>query len=109
MNWRSHTDRIISAVTKTFGDEMTFSPKGGTPVQINGVFDFEHEAVDPETQAIISVQQPVVTVRIADLPREPKRGDRFVIKSVSYDVRDVRPDGHGAALVLLNKNLYVGP
>jgi hypothetical protein len=49
-------------------------------------------------------RKPILGVRLALLPTPPLQGDRVYIPSVNltYIVREVRPDGHGHAVLSLN-------
>lgn len=84
-----------------FGEAITYTPAGGTPVEIQGVYfkipvdlgvgggsvaDFEHR----------------LDVRVADISGGPKREATVVVRGVTYVVRDfTREDDAGVSSLML--------
>lgn len=101
--WRSITDRIIKTTRNTFGESVTYKPKAGGSYQIKAIFDNEYQAIDPDTQAVVSSSIPVLGVRLRDLQAAPKRGDRVVINGVSYEIVDNKDDSWGHSQLVLQK------
>lgn len=95
------------------GDLMT-TP--GTPYAASGVFDAEFievtplgrgpfvssEAFDIGASGGISEARPVLGVQLSSMLSTPSQGDQVTIGAVKYDVKEVQPDGHGWAKLLLN-------
>ena len=67
------------------------------------VFDSAHVEIDPETQAPVSSINPVLGVRLSDLPNEPTPRDRVRVRGQLYRISDVQPDGVAGALIILKK------
>jgi hypothetical protein len=67
------------------------------------VFDSAHIEIDPETQAPVSSINPVLGVRLSDLPNEPTPRDRVRVRGQLYRISDVQPDGVAGALIVLKK------
>lgn len=96
---------VIAPLMAAFGQPVLYQPVGGTAFTINGVYDEAYRDVQAiSDSAEISTTMPVVGVRVADFPSPPKRGDKLVIVATSdqFIVKDVRPDGHGEAKLMLN-------
>lgn len=108
-------DRLVLApVMGLFGegqasDQSTwpiYTPRGLAPFALaDAVFDAEYEQVDvnPEDGSASTSRRPVLGVRAALFPRLPAQGDTVLIPSTgkTYVVRDVQPDGHGHAKLML--------
>lgn len=104
MSWSALTDNLTKATVKTFGQPVTYQPLSLPAVSLMAIFDDKYQAVDPDSGAIITSTQPMLRVRIADLPRNPLQGDLVTISGVTYRVNDFEPDGGGGAMLLLHKN-----
>lgn len=90
---------VLSPVMGVFGDEVIYTPRGGSPVTINdAVFDEESTelAVGMDDQASTQ-RRPVLGIRSSSLPFAPKQDDRVTIVKTgkTYIVREALPDGHG--------------
>jgi hypothetical protein len=103
MSFRDHADRILGAAQRIFGEEVTFYPKTGGVLKVLGVFDNEYQVVDPETEQVISANQPGLGVNLNDFEADPKKEDEFEIRGTRYRVTEKREDGQGGAVLLLNK------
>lgn len=103
MDFRKHVDRILKKATKTFGQEVTFYPKAGGVFKVQAVFDSEYQVLDPETEQVLSANQPGLGVNLNDFPEEPKQGDEVQVGELRFRVSDKREDGQGGAVLLLNK------
>jgi hypothetical protein len=78
---------------------------GAAAFQITGVFDRAYREITLlDDNAAASTVTPVLGVRLADFPAPPVPNDRVTIASVglTYVVRNVQPDGHGWAKLMLN-------
>jgi hypothetical protein len=67
------------------------------------VFDSAHVSVDPETGAPVSSQNPILGVRLVDLPNEPTNRDRIRARGQLYSINDVQPDGVAGVTIVLRK------
>lgn len=83
-----------------------YTPRGGAGFRLaDAVFDAEYEDVDvdPGDGSQTTNRRPVLGVRLALFPVSPNQNDKVFIPSTGkiYMVRDVRPDGHGHAKLML--------
>ena len=83
-------DATDAAVIAFMGEDVTFTPDGGGPVVIKGLFqapddDVDGGEIDMETIA------PIVTVLNTDATA-PSHGDKFTIRQVPYAVKRVEVD-----------------
>ena len=89
---------VQTANLGVFGVTLTVTPSGGQPVAARGIFRAAHQQVDPETGAMVLIDQPVLDVRLAEMPNgDIKRGDLVTINAKVYEVIEVRKDGEGMA------------
>ncbi|WP_366655347.1 head-tail joining protein [Fodinicurvata sp. EGI_FJ10296] len=104
--WAGTVDVAMDAVLAAFGDPVAYRPAGDADqaVEIEGVFDEAHQAVDPGTGVPISTTAPALTVRVADLPRPPVAGDALTVDGRDWLVMDVQPDGAGNSLLKLHRD-----
>lgn len=96
-------NRALTAVVSVMGEPVTYT-RGQSTAQVKGVFQDSHVALDPETGVQVRSRQPVVLVKRADLPVEPRQGDTVVVRSTTYRVRDAQPDGHDGWTLMLHRN-----
>lgn len=107
---------VLAPVMAVFGEGVPgndeslplYTPRGLPPFRLrDAVFDAEFEQVDvnPDDGSTTTTHRPVLGVRIALFPRRPAQNDAVMIPSVgkTYIVRDVQPDGHGHAKLMLNE------
>ena len=91
-------DATDAAVIATFGEDVTYTPSGGGAVVVKGFYqnpDDEPDTVDVDFIATA----PRVTLLNSDAPA-PTNGDTFLIRGVSYTVKDYEVDE--AALVVFH-------
>lgn len=103
MDWSKVTDGIIKTVNGTFGTTVSYTAKGQSAVSIKAVFDAAFVSVQSGGEVTVASTQPVLFVRIADLPQKPSNSDTATINSVNYKVKEVQEDGWGGALLALQK------
>lgn len=101
IDWDAH---VIGPTVGVFGEPCTFMPIVGTPYPVSGVFDEEYHAVDLADGMGMTTDMPVLGVQISQFAAQPKQGDQVFIArlNATYVVKEVRPDGHGAAKLMLN-------
>lgn len=100
-------EMVLGPLMAEFGEDTqpVYTPAGGVSFPIDGIFDEAFtEVVLLDDGSRVASTFPVLGVRIAQIPNGPRQGDRVSIAKVNttYVVREVRPDGHGEAKLLLN-------
>lgn len=103
MDFRNRVDRVLKHSMATFGRDVTFYPKSGGVYKLRAIFDNDYEAVDPDTEQLISANQPALGVNLNDVSFEIKQGDRVLVDDVLFKIIDKREDGQGGATLLLHK------
>lgn len=114
MGWASMAQRMLGVSIRTFSEpSASIDPDGAVYWLTDGVvpgvalaqavFDSAHVTVDPETGAPVSSQNPILGVRLIDLPSKPTTRDRVQARGVLYQVTDVQPDGVAGVIVILRK------
>lgn len=96
---------VIGPVFGVFAEPATYRPVQGVPFAITGVFDREYEAVSIVDQLTpASSRKPVLGVQLSQFASAPRQNDKVFIPSVdiTYVVKNVKPDGHGHAVLELN-------
>ena len=103
--WPNITESILGISMTVFGTPFTFTPNGGQPENLTGVFDDEHEEVDLDVtgDAALSTHSPRIGVRISDFSIPPGRGDRIERSNISYEIFDVQRDGQGGTVLILHE------
>ncbi|WP_055135564.1 head-tail joining protein [Pseudomonas corrugata] len=81
---------------------LTDGVEPGLPLA-QAVFDTAHVSVDPETGAPVSTNNPILGVRLIDLPNEPTNRDRVKARGVLYKIHDVQSDGVAGVTLFLRK------
>ena len=113
--WQNAISDLQEACRDTFGTSVRYIPSvekrpglGGEAIEITGVFDDHRETINlmagggggMETV----IPRPVVEIRLADLGIDAQEGDEVMIGDITYRILDVQADGHGAAVLVLNRN-----
>lgn len=72
-----------------------------TPIEIRGVFDDAHSGISmgDAGDVMYSSENPVLGIRDADHPA--KRGDEVEVRGRRFRCSDVRPDGQGFSVMVL--------
>lgn len=98
------TQAMSAIVLTTFGEPVVFHLEGqAEALPGRGVFSAAYQEVDASTGVPVSMAQPVLEVRQADLPATPTEGDAVTVQGVLYLIVEVRPDGHGFLKLMLHK------
>jgi hypothetical protein len=97
---------VLGPVHAVFGEPVIYMPARGMPFPIDGVFDKAYLASDALGDGTaMSTAMPVLGVRLALFPAgaPPVQNDKLKILSsgATYKVKEVRPDSHGEAKLLL--------
>jgi hypothetical protein len=106
IDFRDRVNKLLKTATKVFGEEIILMPKKGGQYKIKGIFDNEYQAIDPDTEEIISSNQPVLGVNLHELKIEPQNGDLIRIRNLIYKIIDVREDGQGGASLFLHREKH---
>lgn len=100
---------VLGPLNKTFGEPCTYTPAGGAPLTVNGVFDEAYTPADvPGDTSVISAR-PVFGARVSEFPvgwaAKNAQGDSLVrlLTGATYIVKSGKDDGHGHARVELNR------
>lgn len=106
-------DKAVNGpVMAAFGEPAQFLPAAGTPFAIHGTFHEAYKSVEFADGMGVATESPAIGVQLSEFPTAPKQRDQVAITATAlhgggtYVVKEVRPNGIGAALLLLN---YVGP
>lgn len=98
---------VIGPVQGVFGKPVTYMPALGAPFGIDGTFENAYsKKVEFEDGTVgVTTVAPTLGIRLSEFSSEPIQNDRLFVVAVNttYAVREVRPDGMGAAILTLNK------
>lgn len=100
---------VLVPCQNVFGEEVQWiSSLNPDPVTVTGIFDNGYKAmpleiVDGFSPTHVTTADARLGVQLSQFDTEPQQGDIFVIREQQYSVREVQPDSHGAADILLNK------
>ena len=83
----------FDAVKCSLSISATYFPKAGGQYPIRGPFDDRAQQVDPAVDKVISSNLFTFGLKLDDIPDLPKKGDKIVIKEVSYKVVESQEDG----------------
>lgn len=97
-------DALVNApLAELFGRGVTYTPSGGDPVEVTGIFQAQHQTVETEGELTFSSTAPVLWIRLADWPQAPARFDGVIVDAAAYIIEDVRPDGQGGVKLILKR------
>lgn len=102
-DFRERVDRVLKHCTKTFGESVQYYPQSGGSHKLQAIFDNEFESVDPETEQVISSNQPVLGVNLNDVNFELRTNDSVKVRNLRFKIIEVREDGQGGAQLFLHK------
>ena len=90
---------VLGNTTRLLGEKVEYRYKNGGSIKINAIFDNQWEQLDPDTERVVSTNQPVLGLRLSDLSQAPSTGDEVLIieENIEYVVQDTREDGQGGA------------
>lgn len=97
---------VLTPLMGVFAEPVTYMPAAGAQYPAVGVFDREYLDVTLlEDGSENSTRRPVLGVQLSTLSAMPVQNDKVFVPSVglTYIVREVRPDGHGWAKLMLNQ------
>ncbi len=103
MTWLETCGLVLGNCMTTFGEDIIYTPKGQPAVNMIGIFDGLYESVDPNTNTIVTSEQPIVGIRDSDLGQTPRQDDQVLARGVLYRVKEVQTDGQGGSKLYLHK------
>ena len=83
---------VLAPLASTFGEPATYTPAGGSPFPIIGVFDEAYHELDLAGGMPVTTAEPVLGVRTAQFASPPQQGDTLTIAPHHRDLR-----GQGSA------------
>lgn len=86
-----------------FAEDAVYRPEGGQERPVRVIFDEAYQELDLKTKAPVGSVGPAVHIQVADLPEEMEEEDRLVVRGKLYRPQAPKPDGHGSAVVRLNR------
>lgn len=95
---------VLGPAIAQFGEAVTYTFANWIAVSITAVFDEQYIGVEPANGQAVATAMPVLGVQLSQFPAPPQQGDSVLIQRTGerFVVREVRPDGHGAAKLMLN-------
>ncbi len=94
---------VDAALIRAFGSTVTYTPDGGSPTPILGLF--QNPDVEPDSNTLdFLTQGPMVSVLVTDMP-SPSNKDLFTIPvgGTNYQVKDFEVDEGGMVFVQLEE------
>ncbi len=98
MSFKSLGESVVDLCNAVFGDDVSYTPNGDSPVSIKGVFSNAYV----ETEGVVSLK-PTLRIKLTDLEELPSKGDECEIDSVEYRVMESRLDEFGGSTLILQK------
>lgn len=108
---------VVGPTMGVFGDAVTYRPAAGAPFDITGIYDEGNKQLMglDDGSAGLNESGPVLGVQLSQFPSPPLQNDQLYVNTVAgvvinrtFVVRDVQPDSHGAAKLMLYY-VRVGP
>jgi hypothetical protein len=96
---------VLSPVHGVFDEPVVFIPNIGVQYAGGGIFDEAYREVDLAGGMAVTTESPVLGIRTSQCPVPLLQDDKVLIigKNITYNIREVRFDGHGSAKLLLNE------
>lgn len=95
-------DRALFFSVDDFGVAATYTPDGGSPVTVNGIFDHEFYAADAGGTVTVAIEQPRFMCRTSDVSAAAE-GDALTVNSTNYTIKVVEADGTGITMLVLEE------
>lgn len=102
MAWSDLVERLQRAGNAAFGESVTYTPRGGSPATVSGVFEDAHEEITVADGIPVSRFAPMLSVWLGDLPDDRAlQGDTVELADGRrFEVVDVRESDGIAELPL---------
>lgn len=98
-------DAVGTACRDAFGESVTYTPQGGSPVSLSGIFNAQTEVIEDDAGVPVRSWLPSLGFKKSAIaPATAKAGDAVTARSTSYKVRAVEDDGEGMIRVLLHRS-----
>lgn len=97
--------QVLGPCINVFGQAVAYASVDGVSFQISGIYDEAYHEIEVVDGGIpVTTSTPVLGVRLSDFPTPPAQDDTLTIVDSGevFVVREVRPDGHGGAKLMLN-------
>jgi len=104
MSWPGLTDAALETILDVFDEETVeylYSDLGAH--SIRGAFSNAHIEVEGNDGVPVSSVKPILLIKLSELQRDPREGDRVSVNSRIYRIIDAQPDGEGGAVLVLHK------
>lgn len=104
-SWSEMVGGLHDAAKATFAaDSVVYTPAGQPAISdLQAIFRQSGIALDDQVGVAVRIDQPVLDVKLADLPQFPTRQDTVDVNGTSYRVDGVDPDGEGMARLYLKR------
>ena len=79
-----------AAVIGLYGEDVTYTPNGGSSVVVKGFFQDPDD--EPDTQELDFVANSPQVILLATDASAPHKGDTFTIRGQNYSVKDFEQD-----------------
>lgn len=94
---------VLAPLIDIFGEPAVFTPFDGDDYQVSAIFDDAYQGVVMAGGMPVNSTGPIAGVRLAEFVVLPQQDDRlFRVKTGElFAIKDVQPDSHGGAKLLL--------
>jgi len=94
---------VLAPLFDVFAEPVVYTPFNQRPFSARGVFDDAYEGIDLIGGMPVNSSMPILGIRLAEFPAMPEQDDTLQIVRTRevFTVKDVRPDSHGSAKLLL--------
>lgn len=105
MEWRNRVKGVLERNVRVFGEDITHTPLGGSPLPRKGIFNDIFKGIDPQSGFQVVSQEPNLGIKLFDWTPPPAQGDAIQLRGINYKVDRVELDGEGGAVCYLLKNI----
>lgn len=95
-------ERAIFFEVDDFAVTASYTPQGGSPVAVRGIYDQEYLELDSGGSVAFAINQPRFQCASASVASAAE-GDTLVVSGVTYKITVVQPDGTGVTTLVLEK------
>lgn len=103
MSFLAKAEKLLDVAKRNLGEDILYRHASGGSVSIKALWNNQYELIDPDTEALVSSNQPHVGVILKDLLEPPKQDDTLEFLEKVYKIVDIQEDGQGAAQLFLFK------
>lgn len=98
-------DAALGTCMATLGESVTYTPQGGSPMAVQGIFNDKVYEIDPGLGTRILSKLCLLEIQLSAFGDvTPQQLDTAVVRSITYKVIEVDRDGSGAATLHLQKS-----